>query len=1477
MDHEGQAVAKSPRLPYLRTLAPSAFTTVLSTVLLALAINAASDEKVWPGPFRWIQLFPFGAVAALSVILLLTTGLSYLYQMLGPQPATDEDLDDVVEQIHDRFDTIDLVEPEWSRQHARDKLRLLNDQALTVARERLGSGTTDETLHFDRSEEKTALIQKAKAHRAVVVWGESGVGKSALALAAVQAAATDGCNVLCLNLRQLPTSVLELNADLGCPLAELLDELPGPTKLLVLDAADAVAEDKREMFAYLAALAREHDLNVIAVTATDSRQVVRDLLAEHNAGEISEHNVAGLSNDQLLDVAERFPSLAPLVADPRSRELLRRLVVVDLLARSGVSGLPLSNVEAMQQIWSGLVRRNGRSDRGFPDARQDVLLRLAEHQLRGTPSMDLVGTLNPEAVNGLRQDGILQAPASNSWQVVPDFAHDEIRRYAVARVLLAANDLAGELQTVGAPRWALAAGKLACQAKLGDVGLHAGQRFQDLQASFDHLVASGVGARWGDVPSEALLTVDDPAPLLAGAWLDLRSADSAGLQRLIRLVGQRHRDVDGFLNPAVAEPIVALLLNENEPWNERQEITAFLREWLVCLIVRDTPQGHRLRVLLLQRLIEACAVGDAALAQRRQAAAAAKAARTPEEIEHDRVRTARSGMFFGSGRVNRRRRQELPRELTDETALEMLALLGPDLGDGGEQLLRRVAGGAPHRLAPALERPTTGRALAAYGHGLLADLTEAYYIVEDEDGTGLREDGIRRHTRTGTPLTAWYYGPFAALFQADFWRGITVLNRMLNHAALVRARMLACLGDPWCHIPADAIDRYKTQLNIGGAGRVYIGDSQIWPWYRGTGSGPYPCRSALLALERVCDQLIAIGVPLRSLVPPLLRDGENLATLGFATGLIVRHIEQSGDLLDPFLAEPEIWELESARATHGATGLVASSDDSSHPERRRWSLGDAAMHMVVRADPVRSAELKATGARLVTAAERVVSGMSTEADQVGGDAVKQAAQYQADYLARVRNWACALDHERYEFFKEDGQAYLQVVPPNDLQAAVASISKESERSGEVVRLNLRYCLQQPPTVTSEQLATDLKLAQALLDDPPPGSPESVWDAAAGVSSIALERHFLLGQALETEAIEFAADVVLGVAEGVAPPPRHESEGTYFRWGASRSAARAMPLLLLPAAEALCEAYGTANTGGRDIVINSARHLAQAVATETRLYLARGLDSIWREPCHLVPCNHEIALGLVVDSLHDCLLGEWDQEAQQRPTTGPQEDVADALRTTPAEDIYVSNLDPAIRALSAAITAETCVHEQAEEYLLALLDAQRRTLVHEPGYDDHGSNTLTAARALLQLAHNGILQPLVDHIAAFTEQDQLLATLLPAIAAAAEETPEAAEAARQIWPAVMSQVLDAHRSDTRRSEHNNFENSAIAALIPNRVYHAMFLYRELEAAPIIWADANSWQPAIDAWIETATGRPQCIDSLIIMLETLTPADQVSLGL
>ena len=131
------------------------------------------------------------------------------------------------------------------------------------------------------------------------------------------------------------------------------------------------------------------------------------------------------------------------------------------------------------------------------------------------------------------------------------------------------------------------------------------------------------------------------------------------------------------------------------------------------------------------------------------------------------------------------------------------------------------------------------------------------------------------------------------------------------------------------------------QLDIPGIGsRYFTGDEHVWAWYRGTGIGPYPCMSALMAVERIADQWLQQGTPLPGLIATLLRDAHNLAMPGLVVGLLTRHAEQVVGEADPFLASPGVWELESARAAMEAGVHAQGRDDpaSRGSDRRRWTM-----------------------------------------------------------------------------------------------------------------------------------------------------------------------------------------------------------------------------------------------------------------------------------------------------------------------------------------------------------------------------------------------------------------------------------------------------------------------------------------------------------------------------------------------------------
>lgn len=1362
----------------------------------------------------------------------------------------------------------------------------LHEGAIASVRDDISSLDGGRTVHLDRSDAATELVALAASTSApLIAHGGSGVGKSALVVVAVTDAMRsdpDNTQAVCINLRHLPETTLALESYLGAPLATLLRELSAPQRLLVIDGADAIAEGKLETLRYLVDASLQADVKAIAITADDTKQLVRDTLAKRSGGEVAEFPIPPLTDSQLNDVVAVFGELGALAANARSRELLRRPVVVDLLVRGGLADTPLSDADALRQVWSGLVRRHERSDRGTPDARELALLRLADLALCGGDALDVVGAIDSTALNGLRHDGLLRTSPDDPFKIGPEFAHDELRRYAVARLLLADNPTSKLIET-GVPRWALGAARLACQVLLAEPDtlpnpLHG--RFTRLQRTFDDVVEAGHGDRWGDVPGEALLTLGDPDPVLRDAWPDLRAASGCGLQRLCRLLDQRLRDENGLVRVAAVEPLIDLLLDDETPWWSGKHVEETLRDWLRALVVAEKPAGHSLRVRLRDRLLAACIAADCRHQEERAAAAAARAARSAEEIEEERkFLEGHEGLFLEIGYPRRRRRvrPEVPHEIKDEAVVEFLALLGPDLGEDGEAVLRRVAEDVPSWVGPAVEELFTGRALAAYRPGFLAELTEAYYLNEDEDGIGFHEEGIRSHHARGfgvTPLAAWYRGPFMALFQSDIRNGVSLLNRMLNHAALARARILADLRHHAYPVDDSDLDAYRTQLDVTGTRRVYVGDGHVWLWYRGTGVGPYPCMSALQALERVCDQLVEVGIPVSSLVAIMLDGCENLAMIGLVVGLLVRHIERAEHLLDPYLAEPLIWELEFSRVVQESTGLASASDGLAAPERRQWSLREAAMWMVLHADHSRVDELRLIGHQLVATARRLAQAALADVD----------AAVVEEQLVTVRAWASGLDRSTYEAHEAESGLVIQSTPPDDIVQALQNGTVEVGRAQEASRLVVRYYVKPKrgtgESIDADDLNADLGVAQELLENPPAFHSEDKWDAPTAVAAAALAANLIGSVHSPDDALRFAVDTVLRVGDGEASPRQYESENSYFEQGADRSAARVLPLLLTPGALALrALADGADGSKTYERARAAGANLARSVANEVRVHLARGLDRLWETQC--MPsgsCHHETGLWLAVETMRDSAFGDWEPEHGTREVVELDDPIADSLARMADDSIYFSRLDAAIRALAPAAMAGICISTPARDLLAVLLAAQRRSLLaHEHDMDDRGTHALIAARALLTVASKGDDDPIFEHINAYADSPTLLNHFLGALSAAAEESQDRATTARRIWPAVVAHVIGRHESGHTPFEGEHYGDYALAALMPNAAGDVSYLYREVDHEPIAWWQPLAWRSTVERWLPIAQGNPTCVDHLISFIAPLPAGDQARVGL
>ena len=1394
-----------------------------------------------------------------------------------------------------RRDSHSLLDPTIRRhQHGWRILNSVHRRACESVRAEITAVDGGRSICLDRNAATVKLLKTVSSAEAVVISGESGVGKSALAVLGLTAAGnTDpkGLQALCINLRHIPKLAIELEATLGHPLSTLLCELGAPQRILVVDGADAVTAGRHDAFRCLVEAAQDSGVKVIAVTSFDSKQVVLDALKERFDNGVAEHVVPPLDDSEIDEVVGVFTELERLNANPRSRDLLRRLVVVDLLVRGQIPGTPLTDADAMNEVWSGLVRRREMSDAGSPDAREMALLRLADLELGKGERLEVISGIDSAALDGLRRDGLLRTSNDAPFMIGPEFAHDEVRRYAIARLFLASDNPGSGLLGAGAPRWALAAARLACQAWLERPGTSKTPlkgRFTALQESFDALVEKGHGSRWGDVPGEALLSLGDCAALLREAWPKLLVDGGSGLRRLARLVDQRLRDVNRVVDVITVEPIITLLLEEPAPWQSGKYAEGLFRDWLHGHVIAHTAAGHPLRILLRQRLVEACAAGDRRLAEEREAAAAARAARTPEEVERDRQNAERNSFIFsaiGYGGRRAQRRSEIPFELKDEVILELLALLGPDIGEDGEEILTRVAKDAPSWLGPAVDDFFAAQALASGRRGLLAELTEAYYLDDEVDVAefGALEDGVRHHRAKSLadPLAAWYRGPFMPLFQTDFRNGVRMFNRLLNHAARVRTGTPARLDHRDGPLETDSLGPYESELKITGATQRFVGDEHVWRWYRGTAVGPYACFSAFQALERMCDQLIDNGTPIKTLVTILLDGCENLAMVGFVVGLLVRHLEQAGHLLDPYLTEPLIWRQEFARVTNEASPIALDSKDVVAPDRRNWSLREAAMFMVVQASDERAAELRVLGETLIANARLLIE--ATPSDESAD--VRFGREFGDQQLVHVRAWASSLDRDCYQAHETQDGFYLKAIPPDDVLEVLQDSNKDLELGREATRLFVRYVIdptkQHATAIGADELVADIAIARKLLEDPPSLVAHNPWDTAALVAAAALKAHFVDGIDLPGDVVSFAAEVVLQIGEIDARTRPYEFEGTFNEQGADRNAARALPLLLLPGAAQLAgvvnEEEGSAST---ERAFRAGVNVARVVSYEVRLQLARGLDPVWEAPCvEHGSCHHDLGWRIAFETIRRCLLGARDPETGRRSVLELEEPFIELLARAADDSIQVWQLDAAIRALAPAAMANICISSQAQSLLLTLLAAQRRSLLNcqHSDPDPRQSHSLVAARALLTMAKDADDTAIYDHIDAYANRSQLLSHLLHALSAAAEETPDRASTARRIWPNLVRHVLQLSQSGHTPFAGRHYGDMALGDLVPNTSGELPYLYLEVHSTPIVWWNPVELASEVEAWLAPAAGNATCVDRLIGFLSTVGLIDQVHLGL
>ncbi|MGD6757225.1 hypothetical protein [Streptomyces sp. BH105] len=1285
-------------------------------------------------------------------------------------------------------------------------------------------------LELERTDERTRLAavmeQAGREHTGLVVTGEPDVGKSALTLRVAEQLADQGAAVACLSLRDLPVSAADVEHLLGgLPLAQVFaaGEIR-PLRMLVLDGAEAVLEGRRDLLRYVATAAFEAGLGVVAVTRTDGAARVREVLqhAGSLAGDahtVREHAVARLALPERRRLVETFQSLIRLSADERAEWLVGRPGLVDVLLRAGTvtetSDL-LSEADVFAAVWNGLVRNNEEHSLNCasPDDREQTVLAVACRTL-GTPENTAPGG----GVRAhLRSDGVLRAPANPALSAGDEFATDLIRDFALCRLFLTAGWRS--LYTAGAPRWTIRAVRLACQAKL-----LAGDRataWRVLRHEFDQL-SQAEGERWAEIPIEALLTLGDAQTAIEQVWDELAADDNHGVQTLLRLAYLRY--VTGiFGDPFALAPVVAVTYCTDRNLDQHNRYTR-------------GGTGETVRKLVLAWL----------------------RGKVRDEHGPDRLRRQVRDRILAA---------DPPRH--DEFAVEALATLGPDTDEATEQWLRDTAATAPSRLRPAVESIGAALSLGDTHPRLLLDLTESYYLIRadpDDMPADLHGHGIRdlQHGGfgIGTPMAAWFYGPFFRLLNKLPADTLDMINRLLDHAAATRVQP----ARRQAHGDSGAIPQ-GIDLDIPGIGtRHYTGDAHVWGWYRGSTVGPYPCMSALLAVERFADHLIGLNLPAKAVVHLLLRACNNLAMPGLVVGLLTRHRDAASDLLDPWLACPEVWRLEFSRTTGEGRLHVQGrdSDDVVGRDRRKFTPRDVAAEMTLRA--------------MLAGDQSRLDALAAVADQLLAHAQTAVAQDASDQLVVIQGWASVFRPENYPARRApDGSVVVQYQPPASVAEALAPTAADFQAGNEAARLELTYTEhdRHPDGWPAEALLADIELARQLEANPPSSGPLHPADPVTAVAAAAIVSHARAHLAVPDDDLTWAADTVLTAA--ISPHLDVLSyEGTAYPMAADRSAAKAVPSLLLAPFHHL----------GLDAarIEEALTALATSQYDEVRTVFVAGCVPAWNAPCPEtagLDCpRHKPLWEAVQAGLGDCRLGPWSRQAQRRQPQFLPPPYADTLPAVPAGDLLVNRLAMPIACVMAA-RSTACLTHQAATLLLVLLEAHRIGFDHwmAEGYGGYDPTTRElVARVLIDLTVCSETEPLTAHLQTFASNANALQQLLQDCALLFTYDQQLRTALPTVWAHALKVTLDTLDAGADLYASGHWADYALGALLPTPQLRPADTDPDatLERVRRDWLSPDALSGLAERWIAIARGEPKAADALAQFARTTPYAWQCDTGL
>lgn len=412
-----------------------------------------------------------------------------------------------------------------------EKLERFSRQGLGRAKESLASG-----LKVPRSEACQEIETWLGERRSTLVFGEAGVGKSALAKMVAQNWQSGSVVWLDPAGAQVEDLLaLERKIGLRKPLDALLPDNPHPLSLLVLDALERWSQGGLDCAARLIEICSQTQSWVVLATARSDQQrkVLQDLLTRRVPVSFWSFRSLELpSTEDLRVVWQSFPELRRLMLrHPALAGILRNLKVLDWLsadltlrttAETASWGTPSQLIDGLWRRWIG----SGPNRHGKDNTLQKIARLEADHMEASVARFSLQGSEVP--LGELEDEELIRIEEERV-----SFRHDLIGDWARLRSLVAENPgaLRQKLPDLAlSPHWHSAL-RLFGQRLLeqGDSGL---MQWLELYEALPSNLDSGAVAQ--GLLLDSLIFASNSDQLMERLWPQLIAGGGELLSRLLR-------------------------------------------------------------------------------------------------------------------------------------------------------------------------------------------------------------------------------------------------------------------------------------------------------------------------------------------------------------------------------------------------------------------------------------------------------------------------------------------------------------------------------------------------------------------------------------------------------------------------------------------------------------------------------------------------------------------------------------------------------------------------------------------------------------------------------------------------------------------------------------------------------------------------------------------------------------------------------